>query len=519
MSDLEKELLDDLEDLDGDLPDEEQQNNYQRREGSYEDFAPSKTGSLIEQIRAVVKKSSTNVWRQGLLQANINILLDVLESSLVYPLIPSLKAKMADFMDKTNSDYFDLLTSIGNNHSEEYEFILLMNEFTQVINDEVQFAFSFLKLHYRVVFSELEALVLNPVDYAKIVLTIKQDLPNIKSYQTDLSHIISNEKVLVIVMAAVQHLKSNFHIDDSDLNMILKAGLFIMDLENLKNSISEFISSKLSKAAPNVCALLGSLLSSQLLIATGSLKQLSITPSCNLASFGTKELSSTSRGRASRQTGYLANSDLVSELPLSIIRPALRILSGKIILAARIDFSKASPNGEKGSQFRQEVFEKIEKLLKPPEIQPDKALPAPVEQKSKKRGGRRFRKMKERTQMSELRKAQNKMEFGKQEDTYIDEFGDEIGLGMSRKANNGLLSIKVNSNTKAKMSKSMMNRLNTNTPAQSMNDDFGDLFSLDAPSTPNRDDASSMSNMKWHVEMKKRKPADIPPDNNKRMKL
>ena len=70
--------------------------------------------------------------------------------------------------------------------------------------------------------------------------------------------------------------------------------------------------------------------------------------------------------------------------------------------------------------------------------------------------------MKERFQMSELRKAQNKLEFGKEEDTVMDSFGEEIGLGMSRSAGVGMGrigQIKVNTNTSARMSKSMIHRL------------------------------------------------------------
>ena len=39
--------------------------------------------------------------------------------------------------------------------------------------------------------------------------------------------------------------------------------------------------------------------------------------------------------------------------------------------------------------------------------------------------------------MSELRKAQNKLQFGKQEDTIMNGLGEEIGLGMIKSGGGG----------------------------------------------------------------------------------
>ena len=43
----------------------------------------------------------------------------------------------------------------------------------------------------------------------------------------------------------------------------------------------------------------------------------------------------------------------------------MRIISGKIVLAARIDLSKSNPNGELGETYKQEILTKIDKLLTP----------------------------------------------------------------------------------------------------------------------------------------------------------
>lgn len=327
-------------------------------------------------------------------------------------------------------------------------------------------------------------------------------------------------------MSAMQHVKDQFILNDQDFEMISKACRLIIELKNVLNQLSQFISAKLSKFAPNISAIVGSITTSQLLIASGSLRQLSLTASCNLPSLGVRDLSSQKSNKRVRQTGYLYHCDLIKYLPASIVRSAMRILSGKVILAARIDLSQSCPSGSIGQKYLEDVTNKIEKLLTPPDAQIDKALPAPIEHKSKKRGGRRFRKMKERFQMSELRKAQNKMEFEKQEESILDSFGEEVGLGMSRGGAGGRLNVQVNSNTNAKMSKALTSRLQlqkklTNT----FNDDFDSILLTNKSNSPSNmidDNSSNDSNKsKWFTGMVKRKREEDRTDtqDNKKLKF
>lgn len=378
---------------------------------------------------------------------------DVSSLSRVKPVLPELRTKLDKYSDSETTDYLELLSAVAPDQNDEYLFLMQINGITTLINTEIDVAHLFVKHHYKPVFGELETLVPNGPDYAKVVLLVKQDLANIKAYEDDLKVVVSPEKVLVIVMSALQ---AKGRIPEAQLDTIMEACYLILELADALKHISQFISAKLAKFAPNVTAIVGPVTASQLLISTGSLQQLAATPACNIASFGVKDLAAQTRVRnnAVRATGYLYHSEILNFLPVEILRPAMRIVSAKVVLAARVDLSKLAPDGSIGAKYLDEIHTKIEKLLTPPAATIDKALPAPIEQKSKKRGGRRFRKMKERFQMSELRRAQNKMEFGKQEDTFTDAFGEEVGLGMSRSAN-----IQVNANTGAKMSKAMVARL------------------------------------------------------------
>ncbi|KAK6454498.1 splicing factor [Scheffersomyces xylosifermentans] len=539
MEDYEKELLADFDSDEGSDSEEVPVENGFLDEDidpipdSHEDIHNGKNAVTVVEEKSfgirlhelIVNSTVHNTLSSILSEPNIEEVDDLTKFSKVFPLIPELKSHIELYSNEEDTDFLELLSSIdnGNDQSEEYRFVLLINELSTIINQEIAAFHSLVKLQYNVVFPELETLILNPIDYARIIIIIKQDLQNIKSYETEMKAIVSNEKILVIIMAALQQVKNQFILDDKDIGKVLDCCRVILELDDILTTLSTFITSKLSKFAPNVSAIVGSITTSQLLIATGSLRQLALTPACNLPSLGVRDLSSQTKtkSRTIRQTGYLYHSDVVKYLPEDIVRSVMRIISGKVILAARIDLAKSNADGSLGEKYLDEIKQKIEKLLTPPEHQPDKALPAPVDQKSKKRGGRRFRKMKERFQMSELRKAQNKMEFGKQEDSITDSFGEEVGLGMSR-SNGGvgrIGEIRVNTNTSARMSKSMVQRLQKQEQNSKIlradkgifDDDFDSIL-LANPTARNggdkRDTAISgqgNSSSKWFTGMTKRK--------------
>ena len=62
--------------------------------------------------------------------------------------------------------------------------------------------------------------------------------------------------------------------------------------------------------------------------------------------------------------------------------------------------------------FRDEIEKKLDKLQEPPPVKFAKPLPKPIDPGRKKRGGKRVRKLKERYAVTELRRQQNKMNFG-----------------------------------------------------------------------------------------------------------
>lgn len=433
------------------------------------------------------------------------------ESSIVLPLIPHIVTQIEEYQSALSSDYHDLVSFINaSEESAEYKFIQGINEFSSVVSGEISGYYSLLKLLYKPIFPELESLVMNPLDYARVVLIIKDQLQEVKSHQDDLSRITSNEKVLVILMAA--SLLPKPEVSEDLLLRLVSTCRVVLELDDILLQISKFISGKLAKFAPNVSAIVGPITTSLLLIATGSLRALALTPSCNLPSLGVKELSGEKKTSQIRQRGYIYNSEILQYLPPDIIKQVMRIVSGKVILAARIDLAKSSLDGAVGRQYAIGITAKIEKLLTPPKHTDERALPAPIDAPSKKRGGRRARKYKERFQMSDLRKAQNKMAFGTQEELVTDAFGDELGLGMSKAS--GIAQIKVNSNTQAKMSKGMAQRLHQK---EVQPNTFRDDFDIILGGEFSKPDVDTSTSSKWFSGMKRESTAHNEPSKKQKI--
>lgn len=90
------------------------------------------------------------------------------------------------------------------------------------------------------------------------------------------------------------------------------------------------------------------------------------------------------------------------------------------------------------SWSQDEIEKKIEKWQELPPVKTKNVLPVPDLEPKKRRGGKRYRKMKEKYALSEVQKAANRIKFGEAEEEFLD--GEEVvGLGMIGKDGSGKL--------------------------------------------------------------------------------
>ncbi|KAF8545392.1 hypothetical protein BDD12DRAFT_811614 [Trichophaea hybrida] len=362
-------------------------------------------------------------------------------------------------------------TSQGNvEDNPEYKLLVQSNAHAVSIDNEIILVHKFIRDHYVVRFPELETLVGNPLDYAKCVAIIGNDL-DIKTLETQNGHklrtVLDGPTLMTVTVEATT--SSGRPLTDKELAIVIRAAEMTQALDNAKRTITAYVESRMSIFAPNTSAIIGSQTAAQLINFAGGVRGLAVLPSCNIPALGSKRRTQT--GLATnigiRQQGYLYHSPVIRQIPNDLKRQAMRIVAGKVALASRVDFGRSSPDGSFGEVLKEQVLEKLEKLTIPPPNKGTKALPAPDDKPSRKRGGRRARKAKEATAMTDIRKAQNRMAFGKQEEETGYGISDSTkGLGMIGQQQNGRIrALLVDQRTRAKLGKNNAGWAGIATPA------------------------------------------------------
>jgi len=182
--------------------------------------------------------------------------------------------------------------------------------------------------------------------------------------------------------------------------------------------------------APNLTTLLGSAVAAKIMTAAGGLINLSKLSSSNIETLGTtrKNLSGFSSAIMKMPNGFLGETEFVKKSPSVLKRKAGRLLAGKVVLAARVDNFHEDSSGSTGSKFLEDIETKIDKALEPPPVKLGKPLAAPDDKPKKRRGGTRVRKIKQKYEMTDLRKQTNRVAFGMQEQEEIGLSGKTLGM-------------------------------------------------------------------------------------------
>jgi U4/U6 small nuclear ribonucleoprotein PRP31 len=347
----------------------------------------------------------------------------------------------------------------------EYHLLTQSNSMSTLIDSEIVLVHKFIRDHYSIRFPELETLITNPLEYAKTVAILgngPMDSESIKALQSStdnplnatLRSVLDGPSLMVVTVEATT--TKGRDMTQDELTRVLRACEMVISLDKAKTTLTEYVQSRMSIFAPNLTALIGSLTAAQLLNSAGGLTGLSKTPSCNIAAWGSKKQAgggfATNVGI--RQQGFLYHSPIIRGIPNDLKKQAMRIVSAKLVLAARVDRVHSSPDGSTGEELKSACLERLEKLTEPPPNKGPRALPAPDDKPSRKRGGRRARKAKEATAMTDLRKAQNRMAFGKEEKEVGYGTGEgTAGLGMIGQANDGKIrGLQIDQRTRAKLS-------------------------------------------------------------------
>eukprot|EP00038_Savillea_parva_P008677 m.178483 g.178483 ORF g.178483 m.178483 type:complete len:497 (+) comp14552_c0_seq1:65-1555(+) len=392
---LADELLADLEDL------EDDEEPLDLQEGPDDDQAPA------EELGDLREKSIHSVAK-------------LLTSEQLTRVISSID-KFTEERDSMPEDMGPL------EENPEYKLIVEANNLVLDIDNELSTVHKFVRDNYEKRFPELEQLVLHPLDYIRTVKVMQNQMD---CTQLDLSETIAPATIMVVSVTAST--TQGKPLDQAELDRILEACDMALALNDAKNKIFDYVESRMFFLAPNLTHIVGPNTAAKMLGAAGGLTALSKIPACNVQLLGQQKKAGTGFSAAAMlpNTGFVYYCDLVQSQPPEYRKKAARQIAAKAVLAARVDsYHDSRVNGVTvGITYRDDIVKKLAKAQEPPPAKLAKALPKPDMDPRKRRGGKRVRKQKERFQMSETRKAANRMGFGEiEEDIMQDEMGFTLG--------------------------------------------------------------------------------------------
>lgn len=347
----------------------------------------------------------------------------------------------------------------------EYHVLTQSNSLSTQIDNEIVLVHKFIRDHYSVRFPELETLITNPLEYAKAVAILgngPMDSDSIKALQLStnnplgvtLKSVLDGPSLMIVTVEATT--SKGQAMPEDQLQRVVQACEMVIALDKAKKTLTEYVQSRMNIFAPNLTALIGSLTAAQLLNQAGGLTGLSKAPACNLPAWGSKKQNSSALATnvGIRQQGFIYHAPVVRGIPSDLKKQAMKMFANKIVMCARTDCFHQFRDGSEGERLRDECLDRLDKLQQKPNSKGARALPAPDDKPSRKRGGRRARKAKEATAMTELRKAQNRMAFGKEEKEVGYGVGDSTkGLGMIGQRDDGRLRVQqIDQRTRAKLS-------------------------------------------------------------------
>jgi U4/U6 small nuclear ribonucleoprotein PRP31 len=306
---------------------------------------------------------------------------------------------------------------------------LSLLDHTALVSESVDFEIislhKALKEEFSEFFPELERLVPQASDFASVVRALTLAAARVhdaKELESVLRDFVSAQTVMVIQMTISRQFLLNQESEERKKSLVDTCAE-ILDLIDIKMRIFRFTESLMEKMAPNLSAVVGCGIAARLISASHGLKELAVIPGGYL--MFVKDIPS--------NPPILTECDIVIQAPSDLKKKAMKLLSAKAALAARIDYSAELSQGRvplentAGRSFREMIEDKLVKAQQPPDKKKKRPLPAPIDKPRKRRGGRRFRKMKEKFKLTELMKQKNRLAFGvATEDDY--QTGVEMGM-------------------------------------------------------------------------------------------
>jgi U4/U6 small nuclear ribonucleoprotein PRP31 len=238
----------------------------------------------------------------------------------------------------------------------EYGFVCECSELVLHVEVEKAKVFKFLRDHYAVRFPELALFVTDGVKYAQAIEIIQNAPEHIDGNGIEKLEQIFPSQLIAVIVACGSTTQGRALADDS-ATAVLEACKEMEALEAAKQMLLEYIQQRIPLICPNLCAFLGSGITSQMFALTSSVDKIATMDPTDLANLGSVRHDKS--GIPIKTAGFLANSDLVANHPPQLRPKALRLVANAAVVLARVDAHRRASDDSEGLRQRQDVRNKM----------------------------------------------------------------------------------------------------------------------------------------------------------------
>lgn len=296
--------------------------------------------------------------------------LSVVSDSAIMELYRGIRSQFASLVSEIQQGEFDNM-SIGLSHSlSRYKLkfspdkidtmivqaISLLDELDKELNTYCMR----IKEWYGWHFPELAKIIVDNIAFAKVVKAVgmRQNVATI-----DLSSILPEELIQEVKEAAV--ISMGTEIAESDVENINHLAIQILDINQYRSDLYEYLKSRMNALAPNVTAIVGELVGARLISHAGSLMSLAKAPASTVQILGAEK--ALFRALKSKHNtpkyGLIYHASLVGQANPKSKGKISRVLAAKTSLAARVDaLSEGALTNETGVKGRTIVEARLKSL-------------------------------------------------------------------------------------------------------------------------------------------------------------
>lgn len=192
----------------------------------------------------------------------------------------SVVAEMQQFTDADEANTREIVGPLE--EDDEYKLIVRMNELSTDIDNEIMLIHKFVRDLYATKFPELENLIGNPVDYAKVVKEIGNEMD---LTMVNLDEVLPSATIMVVSVTGST--TAGKPLSPDELKRCMDGIDEMLTVFDHRMKILNYVESRMTKFAPNISALIGASLSARMIGLAGGLTSLSKIPSCNVQALGT----------------------------------------------------------------------------------------------------------------------------------------------------------------------------------------------------------------------------------------